>query len=258
MKNNFTIPTAIIVAAAIIGGAVIFTRNPVNKINPTNTDTAKKEANLNISIRPVSSDDHILGSPDAKIKLVEFSDTECSYCKRFHETMNKIIEEYGKDGKVAWVYRHLPLDSIHPKARKEAEATECAAELGGNAKFWDYTNALYATTTSNNSLDPKKLPVLADEAGLNLVQFEECLSSGRNAAKVEEDAQEAKVNGGNGTPFTIIIDKDGNQIPFSGAYPYTETDIRFFNSLSPDEQKIFCSPSKECGVKIMIENFLAK
>lgn len=255
MKNNLTIPTAIIIAALIIGGAVILTKNNDNT-SPDNK--VKKEAEVKISIRPISGDDHILGSPNADIKLVEFSDTECPYCKMFHETMNKIADEYGKDGRVAWVYRQLPLDSLHSKARKEAEATECASELGGNAKFWEYINTLYLTTPSNDGLSLDELPNIAEEVGLDRVQFEECLSSGRTAPKVEEDVQEAMANGGNGTPFNIIIDKKGNMIPFSGAYPYFESDTRFFDSLSTDEQELFCNTDKACGIKVMVENLLAK
>jgi len=256
MKNNLTIPVAIIIAAAIIGGAVIFTKGESKNTN--SIDKTKEKASFNVSIRPISDDDHILGDPDAKIKIVEFSDTECPYCKVFHGTMHQVINEYGKGGKVAWVYRHLPLDALHSKARNEAEATECAAELSGNTGFWNYTDALYATTTSNNTLDPNKLPLIAEQAGLNRTQFEECLSSGRNASKVEEDVKEAMSNGGNGTPFNVIIDKSGNQIPFSGAYPYFETDTRFFDSLAPAEQEIFCDDNKACGIKPMIENLLRK
>jgi len=255
MKNNLTIPGAIIVASLIIGGSIFLTKNndgerPDSKI--------KKEAEFKISLRPISDDDHILGSPNAEIKLVEFSDTECPYCKMFHETMNKVADEYGKNGKLTWVYRHLPLDSLHSKARKEAEATECVAELGGNAKFWDYINTLYLTTPSNDGLSPEELPNMAERIGLSRSQFEECLSSGRHAPKVEEDVQEALANGGNGTPFTIIIDKKGNMTPFSGAYPYLETDTRFFNSLSAHEQEMFCDKNKACGMKPLIENLLAK
>lgn len=255
MKNNLTIPTAIIVAAVIIGGAVILTKN---NGDTDSSNKAKKEIVAEASIRPISGDDHILGNPDAQIKLVEFSDTECPYCKAFHETMNTIANEYGKDGKVAWVYRHLPLDSLHSKARKESEATECAAELGGNVKFWEYTNNLYLITPSNNGLNLAELPNIAEAIGLDRTQFEECLSSGRTAPKVEEDVKEAVANGANGTPFNIIIDKKGNQIPFSGAYPYLETDTRFFDSLPVDEQEIFCNIDKACGIKPMIENLLAK
>ncbi len=87
------------------------------------------------AMRTVAKDrDHIRGNPDAPVTLVEYSDFECPFCKRFHPTVKRIVDEYG--GRVRWVYRHFPLDEIHPvKARREAAAAECAAELGGNDAF---------------------------------------------------------------------------------------------------------------------------
>src|SRR3546814_15691189 len=94
-----------------------------------------------------------MGSPDASVKVIEFSDFECPFCKGFHRTMGQVMEAYGQDGKVAWVYRHFPIDSIHSKARKEAQASECAAELGGNDAFWAYAETPFDVTPSNDRLD---------------------------------------------------------------------------------------------------------
>ena len=69
--------------------------------------------------------------------------------------------------KVAWVYRHFPISGLHSKSLKEAEATECAANLGGNSKFWEYTNKLYEVTPSNDKLDPKELTNIAKQVGLS-------------------------------------------------------------------------------------------
>ena len=66
------------------------------------------------AVKVVDSEDHIFGNPDAPVKLVEYSDFECPFCKRVHPTLKKIMADYGIDGEVAWVYRHFPLDSIHP------------------------------------------------------------------------------------------------------------------------------------------------
>jgi len=101
---------------------------------------------------------------NAPVKIVEFSDTECPFCKRFHTTMQQVVKD--SNGQVAWVYRHFPLDQLHSKARKEAEATECAAELGGNEKFWAYLNRLMEVTPANDGLDLAELPVIAAYVGL--------------------------------------------------------------------------------------------
>ena len=192
------------------------------KKSPDAVKTADTKSDKNeITIEPVSAEDHILGNPKAPIMIVEFSDTECPFCKNFHQTMHKVIDTYGKTGKVAWVYRHFPIDGLHSKARKESEATECAAELGGNDGFWKYLDSLYKKTPSNNDLDMSLLPLIAEEIGLNKTDFEKCLGSGKYADKIERSVQDATTAGGQGTPYTVIITKY-EKIPISeGAIPFS-------------------------------------
>ena len=217
-RNALTVPLAIVVAGALIAGALFLT----NKKSPDTVKTDEtKIAKSEIQIEPVTADDHILGNPKAPIMIVEFSDTECPFCKDFHTTMHKVIDTYGKTGKVAWVYRHFPIDTLHSKARKEAEATECAAELGGNDGFWKYIDGIYKKTPSNNGLDLSLLPKIAEENGLNKTEFETCLNSGRYADKVEKQYKDAVAAGGQGTPYTVIITKY-EKIPISeGAIPFS-------------------------------------
>lgn len=220
LVERLSIPIAIIIAGSIMAGALYYS-NLKAKERVAMIDTVQKVAEGSASkMRPVSSEDHILGNPNADVVIVEYSDTECPFCKNFHTTMRRVMTEYGKDGKVAWVYRHFPIDSLHPKARKEAEATECANELGGSAKFWEYTNLLYDTTTSNNTLDPAELPKIAKTVGLDVKAFNNCLSSGKYKAKVEADYQDAVAAGGQGTPNSILVTRDGTKTTIEGAQPY--------------------------------------
>lgn len=211
--NKVAIPISIVIAGIIIGGAIYMSSSKKASIPTPTVSTTQNE------MRPVSKDDHILGNPDAPLVLVEYSDTECPYCKQFHKTMNTIMETYGKDGKIAWVYRHFPIEQLHSKARKEAEATECAFDQGGNEMFWKYTNTLYDKTQSNDSLDPKELPKIAKDVGLNVSLFNDCLSSGKFKDKVEADYQDAIKAGAQGTPQSFIILKDGSKVPIQGAHP---------------------------------------
>lgn len=214
-QNKLTVPAAIIVAGVLIAGAIFITKGvPSDKT----VDTGKT-ATKAISIRPVTNEDHILGNPNADIVIVEYSDTECPFCKQYHKTMQAIMAEYGKDGKVAWVYRHFPLVQLHSKAPKEAEALECAGELGGKSVFWDYTNRIYEITPSNNGLDPAKLVSTAAEFKIDTKAFQTCLDSGRHAAKVQKDYEDAIAAGGRGTPHTILITKRGDKLPLEGAQP---------------------------------------
>ena len=113
------IPAAIIVVGILVAGAIIFSGgNGNNNQVATNTDSQnaqqqappqEPEGSLD-DIRPVTAEDHIKGSIDAPVKIIEYSDFECPFCKRFHVTMNQVIDEYGDSGQVAWVYRQFPLD----------------------------------------------------------------------------------------------------------------------------------------------------
>ncbi len=170
------------------------------------------------TVKPVDpKTDHIRGDKNAKVFVIEYSDFECPFCKRHHPTMQQLVTDYG--GKVAWVYRQYPL-SFHQNAEKEAEATECAAELGGNDAFWKYTDKIFERTTSNGTgfaLDA--LGPLAKEIGLNQQAFQKCLDSGKYAAKVAQDEQDGQSAGVNGTPGNIIWTKDGASQLVDGAVP---------------------------------------
>ena len=174
------------------------------------------------AMRPVSADrDHIRGNSGASVTLIEYSDFECPFCKGFHATVKKVVAE--SNGQVKWVYRHFPLDELHPvKARKEAAASECAAELGGKDAFWKFSDRFFELTPSNNKTEiDTVLPRIAREIGLNEAQFASCLASGRHDRRVEEDVQNAAATGGNGTPWSLIASKGGKIYPLSGAQPYT-------------------------------------
>ncbi|MBI4292027.1 MAG: thioredoxin domain-containing protein [Betaproteobacteria bacterium] len=173
------------------------------------------------TLRPVSqSRDHIRGNPAAPVTLVEYSDFECPFCKRFHATMKRLVEE--SNGKLKWAYRHFPLEDLHPvKARKEAVASECAAELGGHDAFWKFADRFFELTPSNNRTDiDAVLPKIAREIGLDKARFASCLASTRHDRRVAEDAQDAAASGGRGTPWSLIVSKSGKTYPLSGAQPY--------------------------------------
>jgi len=256
VKNNLSIPIAIAFAGVIIAG--VFFYGGRNDPQSPKVDSHNRKTNqIQAGSSPITKDDHILGNPDANLTMIEFSDTECPYCKKFHETMKKVMERYGKDGRVNWVYRHFPIDSLHSKSRKEAEATECAAEMGGNDKFWEYTNRIYEITPSNNGLDPKELPVIAEYVGLDKTAFEKCLSSGKYAKVVEKDYQDGIKSGVGGTPYTTIIAKNGKSIVINGVFPYIESTPGIFYSPNFKQQKDLCSEkTKLCGVEIAIEKLL--
>lgn len=217
-KVNYSTPIAIVLAGVIIAAAMYFSDG--KKLEGPQAKVPAPAVSGLDQVLPVSVTDHIRGNPNAPIIIVEYSDTECPFCGRFHSTMKQVIDTYGKTGQVAWVYRHFPIDQLHSKARKEAVALECAGELGGNDKFWAYTDRLYEITPANNGLDLAELPKIAEYIGLDVSKFNTCLASGKYDAKIQADADNAKLTGAEGTPWSVIIVKDGNNEALNGAYPY--------------------------------------
>ncbi len=209
--NKFLIPGAIVVAGAFVALA-IYSGGRL----PSATDNSAAAVTANA--KPVTSADHMRGNASAKLTIIEYSDTECPFCKVFHDTMKQVTASYG--GQVAWVYRHFPIAQLHSKAPKEAEATECVAELGGEQAFWSYLDSIFAITNSNDSLDPSELPRLAGAAGVDEKAFDSCLNSGKYTQKIQDSISEAVKAGARGTPYTVIVAKDGTQTVINGAEPY--------------------------------------
>ena len=179
-----------------------------------------------IPVSDVSRRDWARGNQDAQIAIVEFSDIECPYCQQFHNTMQQVIEAYPNE--VKWVYRHLPLPTLHPNAPKDAEAAECVGEIGGQDKFWEYVDNLYDADLTG--LD--QLSLIAQSIGIDKQEFDSCLSSGKYGSKVSSQSSEGATaadaasymdqdpsnDGRWGTPFSVIVYKD-QKIPVPGAYP---------------------------------------
>lgn len=157
----------------------------------------------------VDDSDHILGPKNAKVTLVEYADFECPFCKRFKPTLEQALKDFPND--VRLVYRHYPLTMIHPRAQKSAEASECAAKLGGNDAFWKMHDELMAAT----DLSDTAIQAMGKKLGLNEGQFNSCLSSGEMANLVSADVQTGDASGVQGTPSTFVNGKG-----VSGALPY--------------------------------------
>jgi len=168
-------------------------------------------------------DDPFKGNENAPVTIVEFSDFQCPFCSRFYEqTLPSILENYVDTGKVKFVYRDLPLDSIHPNARPVHIAAECADEQG---KFWDYHDILFDKQVEWQRLSSSDLQSTltqyASDLGLESASFEACLESDVIADEVNKDTLDAARYGATGTPaFFIGNEKDGF-VKLSGAQPYS-------------------------------------
>lgn len=227
--NQYLIPASIVIAGAFIATALYFggigNNQPTSNVVVDNQPSAQAEPaqpeGSTDAVRPVDETDHIKGNPNAAIKIVEFSDFECPFCKRFHDTMNAVLANE-ENSDVAWVFRQFPLEQLHPvKAQRAAVASECAAELGGSNAFWAFTDGYFAdpSTGNNRTNQDVLIPELASAAGLDMDAFNECLASGTYDDHIAADIQNAIETGGRGTPWSILIAPNGKTFPINGAQP---------------------------------------
>jgi len=150
-------------------------------------------------------DDPVMGDENALLTLIEFGDFECPFCKQsFEELLPQIKKDYIDTGKVKFVYRDLPLD-FHQNAHKQAQAAECARDQGGDETYFKYHDEIYTRTTSNGTgLANDQLPVIAQDLGLNVIDFQSCLDSEKYKEEVDKDVADASAAGANGTPSWFI------------------------------------------------------
>lgn len=175
----------------------------------------KAEVVLNIG------DGHFKGKKDAKVTLVEFSDFQCPFCGRnARDTMPQLEKEYIETGKVKYVFKDFPLESIHKNAFKAAEAANCAGDQG---KYWQMHDKLFQ---NQRALSGEDLVKYAGELNLNTKEFEKCLDSGKYASKVRENISEGRKAGVTGTPafFLAYTEGDGSTVKtvdkITGARPF--------------------------------------
>ncbi len=177
----------------------------------------------------VAADGPAKGPADARVTIVEFSDFQCPYCERATSVIAEISERYPEDVRI--VYRHLPLDNIHPRARPAAEASACAQDQD---RFWDYHDKLFA---GRRALEDADLARYAQEIGLDTEAFQACLADGRFREKVEADASAAEAIGITGTPAFLV-----NGILLTGVRPIEEFVALIDGELAREQPAASLSP----------------
>jgi Na+/H+ antiporter NhaA/protein-disulfide isomerase len=139
--------------------------------------------------------DHIRGPADAPVTLVEYGDFQCPYCGRAEPAVRELLAAFGD---IRYVWRHLPLTDVHPRADAAAEASEAAADQGA---FWEMHDLLL---DHQDALLASDLAAYAEQLGLDLEQFEEALRRRTGAARIAEDVDSADLSGVSGTPTFFI------------------------------------------------------
>lgn len=165
--------------------------------------TSRPLSDLTDAVDPVR--DHIRGAPDAPVTLVEYGDYECPHCGRAALVVKELLARF--DGRLRFVFRHLPLVDVHPNAALAAQAAEAA---GAQGRFWEMHDLLF---THQDELDPHDLAGYAAEVGLDVDAFTSDLRSGRHGPRVAQDINTAEEAGVAGTPSFFI-----NEVRYAGAY----------------------------------------
>ncbi len=209
-KTAWLLPAAIVIAGALVGVSLFFVR-----ANSGASDVSSLGA-----LRPITTEDHIVGSPSADVVIVEYSDIDCRYCKAFRSELEELMGEYAASGRVAWVYRHLPLTTSDPNGATHAEAAECAASLGGPRAFFEFIRALNAAAPGTDRFDPTDYDRISTALGLSVSEFDSCMAGSAFEEKVARDYKNALRIGANGAPYSVVIARGQKPVPISGALPY--------------------------------------
>ncbi len=229
---DVTLPLAIVIAAILVGGSVLYgarsvsdqisklpgattvavgdtggTKPPTAQPQPQPTSPPAPAPQVDVAVGKYPA----MGKASAKVTLVEFTDLECSFCKRFNdETFPQIKKEYIDTGKVKYYARHYPLP-FHTNASKAGEAIACANDQG---KFWEMKEAIFKDQ-GNIGVDAlkEKAKVLA----MNATTFASCLDGGKMKAQVDADMKDGTTAGVSGTPTFFV---NGKRIV--GAVPFDQ------------------------------------
>ena len=211
--------TFLLLVVVLVGAVFLFKGNgspsPTGGTVDTGTDN---QAPINAKAL-IEANDPVLGSADAGITILEFSDFQCPFCERAYSGAIADFKnsDYFKNGQVNLIYKQFPLNSIHPFAQKAAEASLCAGEQG---KFWEYHDKLFENQAS---LDIASLKTYASQISLNTAQFNSCLDDSKYKTEVSKETAQATSVGGQGTPFFVIVNTETSKATsISGAYPWSQ------------------------------------
>lgn len=214
-KTKLILPGAILIAALMISGSVVFYSINTGKLGANIKQPSGPTAGEKVDVSV--DNDAFIGNEKAKVTVVEFSDFQCPFCRSFWSgAYQQIKKEYIDTGKIKFVFRDYPL-SFHPAAQISAEASECAHEQG---KFWEMHDKMFQEQakqgTGTVTYGAVELKKWASQIGLNSFVFNQCLDSGKYKSEVEKDTADGSSYGVSGTPTLFV---NGN--PIVGAQPFS-------------------------------------
>jgi Na+/H+ antiporter NhaA len=197
---------AAVLSVAMFHGVSLLPRDLLSRAEAM---TSRPLSDLTDAVDPVR--DHVRGPLDAPVTLVEYGDYECPYCGRAAPVIRELLSRF--DGRLRFVWRHLPLTDVHPNAALAAQAAEAA---GAQGRFWEMHDLLFE---HQDALDPASLRRNAAQLGLDVPAFEADLRDGRHAGRVAQDVNSAEEAGVAGTPSFFV-----NEVRYRGAYDVESLD----------------------------------
>jgi protein-disulfide isomerase len=206
MSEKILIPLSILVSSLLIAFAVYVTIGSDPIIIETSSNKEDKATAKVVDIKT----DHILGKKDADIFVIEYFDLECLHCKKYYTDIVKTLrKQFSDNDRVSFVFRHFPLTSEHKSSFEEAVATECAAELGGEEKFFSFKSKIFDETASDGNFSSTKIKAIAAKIGLEKEAFGKCLGNQSIQQKVTDSYEEALRMGLDSTPSVFLQVKNG-------------------------------------------------
>lgn len=172
-------------------------------------------------IAKLTADTYVKGDKSAQILWIEYSDLECPFCKRLHDSgaIKNLETKYGN--KLAFAFKHYPLP-FHPTAMPAAQAAECVGEAGGSAKYFAFVESIFVKGTPTQAV----IDAAVKEVGLNATTIKTCTDAGKFKSRVDAHMAEGSSKFGvNGTPGNVLINtKTGKYEVVSGAQPEANFD----------------------------------
>ncbi|MEK6843868.1 MAG: DsbA family protein [Nanoarchaeota archaeon] len=226
-KNSLWKYSTFLLAAILIVGAFVFftkgdSNSPTGRVIDNSGQQLPGQKAASVSI----DDDAVLGDKNAPVEIIEFSDYQCPFCRKFWtETFSQIKKDYIDTGKVKFVYRDFPLESIHPAALPAAIAAECAREKGGDKAYFEMHDKIFSEgnildsgtangpVTKTAQFGNAELKKWAKDLGYDISS---CLDNKKYEQEVSKDMADGSAAGVSGTPAFFVNGK-----LLSGAQPYS-------------------------------------
>lgn len=232
--NGLVIGLIVVVGIAAFFAGSYFSNHNSDQISEKDLEDAMAKLELKIlqnklptqqpklPVKISADNDPTIGSPDAPITIIEFSDFQCPFCAKFYvQTLPSIMEEYIEQGKVKLVFRDFPIQNIHPNALPASVAAECANDQG---KFKEMHDVLFDSQSQWSKQETSSAISMfvqyASSIQLDEEEFTSCLTGGKHIDEIRKDLEDGRNYGVSGTPGFFVGNDEIGYVELKGAQPF--------------------------------------